>query len=38
MALSTTREVQPVSAIGNIRFEEGPVTSHLARAFAQRLG
>lgn len=38
MALSTTREVQPVSAVGELQFGEGPVTSHLARAFAQRLG
>lgn len=38
MALSTTREVQPVSAIGEMAFAEGPVTSHVARAFAQRLG
>ena len=38
MALSTTREVQPVSAIGDRQFGEGPVTSHLARSFSQRLG
>ncbi len=37
MALSTTREVQPVSAIGDRQFGEGPVTSHLARSFSQRL-
>jgi branched-subunit amino acid aminotransferase/4-amino-4-deoxychorismate lyase len=36
MALSTVREVQPVSAVGRKRFFEGPVTSGLARAFVQR--
>ena len=38
MALSTTREVQPVSAVGEMRFAEGPITADLARADAQRLG
>ncbi|MGI9608902.1 MAG: aminotransferase class IV [Acidimicrobiia bacterium] len=36
MALSTTREVQPVAALGDMAFSEGPVTSRLARVFAQR--
>lgn len=38
MALSTIREVQPVSAIGDWTFSEGPVTTRLAEAFAQRIG
>ena len=37
MALSTTREIQPVAAVGKRAFVEGPVTSSLARAFAQRI-
>jgi branched-chain amino acid aminotransferase len=37
LAMSTMREVQPVSAVGNRRFMEGPVTSRLARQFAQRV-
>ncbi|HLF61157.1 MAG TPA: aminotransferase class IV [Acidimicrobiia bacterium] len=37
MALSTMREIQPVSMVGDLAFSEGPVTSDLARAFAQRL-
>jgi branched-subunit amino acid aminotransferase/4-amino-4-deoxychorismate lyase len=36
MALSTVREIQPVSAIGLRRFHEGPVTADLARLFHQR--
>lgn len=36
MALSTVREIQPVSAIGRRRFHEGPVTADLARLFYQR--
>jgi branched-subunit amino acid aminotransferase/4-amino-4-deoxychorismate lyase len=36
MALSTVREIQPVSAIGRRRFHEGPVTSDLARLYFQR--
>lgn len=36
MALSTVREVQPVSAVGRRRFVEGPISSRLAREFAQR--
>ncbi|MGA7097798.1 MAG: aminotransferase class IV [Acidimicrobiia bacterium] len=35
MAMSTIREVQPVSAVGERQFGEGPVTSRLARLFAQ---
>jgi branched-subunit amino acid aminotransferase/4-amino-4-deoxychorismate lyase len=38
MALSTIREVQPVALVGHRRFAEGPVTSNLARLFAQRTG
>ncbi len=38
MALSTIREVQPISQIGEITFGEGPVTSDLRRAFSQRTG
>jgi branched-subunit amino acid aminotransferase/4-amino-4-deoxychorismate lyase len=37
MALSTVREIQPVSAIGRHGFQEGPVTSDLGRLFYQRL-
>jgi len=37
MALSTVREIQPVSAIGRRRFHEGPVTADLARLFYQRV-
>ncbi len=38
MALSTIREVQPISQIGEMAFGEGPVTSDLRRAFSQRTG
>jgi len=37
MALSTAREIQPVSAVGQSRFHEGPVTADLARLFYQRV-
>jgi branched-subunit amino acid aminotransferase/4-amino-4-deoxychorismate lyase len=37
MAMSTIREIQPVSMVGEMSFGEGPITSDLARAFAQRL-
>jgi 4-amino-4-deoxychorismate lyase len=37
MAMSTIREVQPVSVVGDLAFGEGPITSDLARAFAQRI-
>jgi branched-chain amino acid aminotransferase len=37
MALSTIREVQPVGAVGDIGFDEGPVTKRLSGAFAERL-
>ena len=37
MAMSTIREIQPVSMVGEMAFSEGPITSDLARAFAQRL-
>lgn len=36
MALSTIREIQPVSAVGRRRFVEGPVTTDIGRLFAQR--
>jgi branched-subunit amino acid aminotransferase/4-amino-4-deoxychorismate lyase len=38
MAVSTIREIQPVSAVGHRRYREGPVTSDLARRFHQRVG
>ncbi len=37
MALSTIREVQPVSVVGEWSFAEGSVTSDLARLFARRV-
>jgi branched-subunit amino acid aminotransferase/4-amino-4-deoxychorismate lyase len=37
LALSTTREIQPVSAVGVVRFPEGPVTADLARHYQQRV-
>ncbi|MGH8944560.1 MAG: aminotransferase class IV [Acidimicrobiia bacterium] len=37
MALSTIREVQPVGAVGDVGFDEGPVTKRLSGAFAERL-
>jgi len=37
MALSTVREIQPVSAIGRRKFREGPITADLARLFYQRV-
>jgi branched-chain amino acid aminotransferase len=37
MALSTVREIQPVSAVGRRSFVEGPVTADLARLYAQRV-
>lgn len=38
MALSTIREVQVVSQIGDLRFDPGPITQRLARAFEQLAG
>jgi branched-chain amino acid aminotransferase len=38
MALSTIREVQPVSLVGARRLVEGPVTTDLVRRFAQLVG
>jgi branched-subunit amino acid aminotransferase/4-amino-4-deoxychorismate lyase len=35
MALSTVREIQPVSVVGAMRFPEGPVTADLARRYYQ---
>jgi 4-amino-4-deoxychorismate lyase len=35
MALSTIREVQPVSSVGSLRFTQTEVTSRLSEAFAQ---
>jgi 4-amino-4-deoxychorismate lyase len=37
LALSTTREIQPVSAVGAMRFLEGAVTADLARRYQQRV-
>jgi branched-subunit amino acid aminotransferase/4-amino-4-deoxychorismate lyase len=37
MAMSTIREIQPISVVGDLAFGEGPITSDLARAFAQRI-
>lgn len=37
MALSTIREVQSVTAVGQMSFGPGPVTEMLARGFEQRL-
>ncbi len=37
MALSTIREIQPISKVGDLAFGEGPITADLARVFAQRL-
>ncbi|MGF1616759.1 MAG: aminotransferase class IV [Acidimicrobiia bacterium] len=38
MALSTIRQVQPVSKVGNLAFDPGPVTRRLSRAYAQLVG
>lgn len=38
LAMSTIREVQPIEAVGEIAFDEGPVTKRLAEAFAERIG
>ncbi|MCH8984233.1 MAG: aminotransferase class IV family protein [Acidobacteria bacterium] len=38
MAISTIREVQPVSAIGQTLFDPGEATALLAKRFAQRRG
>lgn len=38
MALSTVREIQPVAAVGDLHFPEGPVTADLARLFYQLAG
>jgi 4-amino-4-deoxychorismate lyase len=37
MALATTREIQPVSVVGALRFPEGPVTADLARHYQERV-
>jgi 4-amino-4-deoxychorismate lyase len=37
LALSTAKEIQPVSAVGSVRFAEGPVTADLARLYYQRV-
>lgn len=37
MALSTVREIQPVSAVGSTVFPEGSVTADLARRYYQRV-
>jgi branched-subunit amino acid aminotransferase/4-amino-4-deoxychorismate lyase len=36
LALSTAREIQPVSIVGTMRFPEGAVTADLARRYYQR--
>jgi hypothetical protein len=36
MALSTAREIQPVSVVGDLQFREGPVTADLARLYHQQ--
>jgi branched-subunit amino acid aminotransferase/4-amino-4-deoxychorismate lyase len=38
MAMSTIREVQPIEAVGEVAFDEGPVTKRLAEAFTERIG
>lgn len=38
MALSTIREVQPVTAVGEMTFEEGPTTARLFDAFQGLVG
>jgi len=38
LAMSTLREVQPIEAIGEVLFDEGPVTKRLAEVFAERIG
>ena len=38
MALSTIRQVQSVSKVGNLAFDPGPVTWRLSRAYAQLVG
>jgi branched-subunit amino acid aminotransferase/4-amino-4-deoxychorismate lyase len=35
MALSTVKEVVPVSAVGSAKFESGPITASLANAYRQ---
>lgn len=37
MILSTVREVQAVTAVGEMTFEEGPITKQLATAFLDRV-
>lgn len=37
LAMSTVRQVQPVSRVGELAFPEGPVTSRLARAYLARV-
>lgn len=37
LAVATVREIQPVSAVGPMRFHEGPVTADLARLYHQRV-
>jgi branched-subunit amino acid aminotransferase/4-amino-4-deoxychorismate lyase len=38
LVLSTVREIQPVSAVGRMRFGEGPVGADLARRYGQIRG
>lgn len=37
-AWSTIKEVQPITAVGRLKFPEGPQTATLARAFRERVG
>lgn len=37
MAVSTIREVQPVIGVGDLQFDEGPVTKRLEEAFSERV-
>lgn len=37
VAISTIREVQPVVEVGDLDFDEGPVTKRLAQAFSERI-
>lgn len=38
MALSTIREVQPVGLVGDVEFDEGPLTKRLSGTFGERVG
>lgn len=36
--MSTTREVTPVTSVGNVRLAAGPITRHLAQRFTELVG